>query len=66
MPGDSRDPFEVPIEELVVLARRAHKGAPAEVEVLQAMRMALGLERLREVSRLRCLEAIATACGTPQ
>ncbi|MBL6459278.1 DUF3320 domain-containing protein [Belnapia sp. T6] len=65
-PGESRDPFEVPIEELVALARRALKETTSEVEALQTMRMALGLERLREVSRLRCLQAIATAFGTSQ
>ncbi|MDT7953735.1 MAG: DUF3320 domain-containing protein, partial [Acetobacteraceae bacterium] len=62
-PGQSRDPGEVPLQELVVLARRCLARGEAEEAVLIAMRDACGLQRLRETSRNRCLEAVALARG---
>jgi hypothetical protein len=60
-PGASRDPVEVPMEELFVLARRALTGSTTEGDALLVMRDALGLKQLREVARLRCMEAIVAA-----
>ena len=60
-PGSSRDPAEVSMEELVVLAKRHMRAGSLDADVLLAMRAALGLERLREVAKARCLEAVAIA-----
>ncbi len=60
-PGGSRDPTEIPMEELLVLARKALSGAPDEEAALLAMRDACGLQRLRDRSRQRCAEALGRA-----
>ncbi len=60
-PGISRDPTEMPLQELVVLARMALNKNQEEEAALLAMRDACKLQRLRERSRNRCLEALALA-----
>jgi very-short-patch-repair endonuclease len=54
--GDARDPSDVPIEELVALAKSV---SGDEASMLIAMRDACGLSKLRAVSRERFREAIA-------
>lgn len=57
-PGQYRDPVEIPMEELRVLARRIlMRGGPDE-EVVTAMRDAIGMRQMREASRQRCLAAL--------
>jgi very-short-patch-repair endonuclease len=57
-PGDVRDPGDLPIEELVALARQCGaRGSPGDV-VLTAMRDACGLRRLGDAARRRCVRAI--------
>ncbi len=60
-PGRACDPAEIPLQELVVLARRYLGQGSTEDAVLIAMRDACRLQRLRETSRNRCLEALALA-----
>ncbi|MCW3474684.1 DUF3320 domain-containing protein [Limobrevibacterium gyesilva] len=60
-PGANRDPNEIPIEELAVLARDCLHEAQDDEMVLMRMRDACGLQQLREVSRERCKQAIAIA-----
>lgn len=55
---ESRDPSEIPMEELVALARKCSSIHRDQDAVLLAMRDACGLHKLREVSRERFLEAI--------
>jgi len=55
---ESRDPSEIPMEELVALARKCSSIHHGQDAVLLAMRDACGLQKLREVSRERFLEAI--------
>ena len=57
--GGSRDPSEVPIEELTALAKLNRLHHDDEEAVLTAMRNACGLMKLREASRERFREAIA-------
>jgi hypothetical protein len=56
--GSYRDPAEVPMEELGVLARRVSAESLATEEALAAMRDALGMAQMRTNSRQRCLDAI--------
>jgi REase_MTES_1575/AAA domain/Protein of unknown function (DUF3320) len=57
--GDEpRDPSEIPMEELVVLARKCTSIHRDQDAVLLAMRDACGLLKLREASRDRFLEAL--------
>jgi hypothetical protein len=56
--GDTRDPSEVPIEELTVLAKACLQKHQDEEIVLIAMRDACGLLKLREASRDRFREAL--------
>lgn len=55
---EARDPSEIPMEELVTLARNCLSIHRDEDAALMAMRDACGLQKLREVSRERFLEAI--------
>jgi very-short-patch-repair endonuclease len=69
--GESRDPSELPIQELVVLARlclskNAHLShAEAYLAANLAMRDACGLKRLGEQASARCGAAIQAVRGTP-
>jgi hypothetical protein len=58
---EPRDPSEIPMEELVALARKCSSNHHDQGAVLLAMRDACGLHKLREVSRERFLEAIRRA-----
>jgi hypothetical protein len=58
--GEARDPSEIPMEELVALARECSVEQDDQDTVLLAMRNACGLHKLREASRDRFLKAIAT------
>jgi len=58
-PGAARDPAEIPIEELEVLARRVLAKAVDEEHALVLMREACGLERLRETARARFRKALS-------
>jgi very-short-patch-repair endonuclease len=60
-PGALREPAEMSIEELVVLARRVLPGAQSDEVALVQMRDACGLAALREAARVRCLAAIQRA-----
>jgi very-short-patch-repair endonuclease len=60
--GSYRDPQEVPMEELCVLARRVISTGRSAEEALIAMRDALGMAQMREAARQRCLAAIELAC----
>ena len=55
---ESRDPSEIPMEELVALARKCLSIHHDQDAVLLAMRDACGVQKLREASRERFLEAI--------
>lgn len=57
-PGAPREPAEMPIEELMVLASRVLLNAAGEETALVQMRDACGLIVLREAARARCLAAI--------
>ena len=59
--GDTRDPAEIAIEELTVLARDCLREAQDDDGALIMMRDACGLQKLREVSRTRCRMAITAA-----
>jgi very-short-patch-repair endonuclease len=59
--GETRDPSEIPIEELVALARTTLQGRHDEASIFIAMRDACGLSKLREASRERFREALALA-----
>jgi hypothetical protein len=59
--GESRDPAEIPLEELTVLARECLRDGADEAVALAAMRAGCGLQRLREAARQRCRQAIAAA-----
>ncbi len=59
--GAMRDPAEIAMEELVVLARAELARSHDDETVLTGMRNACGMSRLRDRSRSRCLEAIAAA-----
>lgn len=59
--GRAVDPAEVPLPELVVLARRCMAPDVPEQATLIAMRDACGLHRLGEASRARCVAALALA-----
>ena len=62
-PGRVADPNDLPMAELVALARRyAVPGLPDEA-ILTAMRNACGLQRMRETVRTRCLAALSAARG---
>lgn len=56
--GESRDPSEIAMEELVALARKCLSIHRDDDAVLLAMRDICGLQKLREASRERFLEAI--------
>ena len=56
--GETRDPSEIPMEELVVLARKCASIHHDQDAVLLEMRDACGLLKLREASRNRFLEAL--------
>jgi hypothetical protein len=56
--GESSDPSEIPIEELVIVARNCFAFHHGQEAVLLAMRDASGMQKLREASRDRFLEAI--------
>ena len=60
-PGQTCDPAELPLQELVVLARRVLGPAVTDESALVAMRDACGMQRLRETSRKRCIDALAAA-----
>jgi hypothetical protein len=55
----SRDPREIPIEELTTLAKESLLHHENDEAVFTAMRNACGLLKLREASRERFREAIA-------
>jgi very-short-patch-repair endonuclease len=57
-PGQYRDPLEIPMEELRVLARRMLTRGGSDEEVVTAMRDAIGMRQMREASRQRCLAAL--------
>jgi very-short-patch-repair endonuclease len=57
--GQSRDPGEMPLEELMEMARECLSDSTDEEAALIAMRNRCGLRRLREASRERCRQAIA-------
>jgi very-short-patch-repair endonuclease len=59
--GQVRDPSEISLEELTMLAGACLERNPDEEVALSAMRDACGLSRLRETARARCREAIARA-----
>ena len=62
-PGRVADPNDLPMAELVALARRyVAPGLPDEA-ILTAMRNACGLQRMRETVRTRCLAALSAARG---
>ena len=62
-PGRVTDPNDLPMAELVALARRyVAPGLPDEA-ILTAMRNACGLQRMRETVRTRCLAALSAARG---
>lgn len=56
--GAPRNPAEMPMEELLVLASRVLPGAGADEFALVQMRDACGLAALREAAGVRCLAAI--------
>ncbi len=61
--GSTSDPMEMPLVELVALARQClGRGLSGEAALI-AMRDACGLQRLRETARTRCLAALAAAGG---
>jgi very-short-patch-repair endonuclease len=61
--GRVADPAEMPLPELVALARRCMRPDMADEAILTAMRDACGLQRLRETARNRCVAALAAARG---
>ena len=60
-PGQVCDPAEMPLQELVVLARQCTGSGAADDDAVIAMRDACNMQRLRETSRKRCMEALAAA-----
>ncbi len=63
--GRAVDPAEIPMPELVALARRCMSPGMTDDTILIAMRDACGLQRLRETARNRCVAALAAARGQP-
>ena len=62
-PGQFSDPNDLPMAELVALAKRyVAFGLPDEA-TLTAMRNACGLQRMRETVRTRCMSALSIARG---
>ncbi len=61
--GETRDPNEIATQELVALARKCSSGNQEQDEVLLAMRDACGLQKLREASRERFLDALRLLTG---
>ena len=61
--GRIADPAEMPLRELIVLARRCMSTGLSDEDTLVAMRDACGLQRLRETSRQRCVAALTVARG---
>ncbi len=61
--GKAADPVEMPLPELIVLARRCMTPGMTEEAILTAMRDACGLQRLRETARNRCVAALSAARG---
>lgn len=59
--GRAADPAEMPLPELLALARQCMAPGLAEDAVLTAMRDACGLQRLRETARNRCVAALSAA-----
>ena len=59
--GRTADPVEMPMPELIALARRHMTPGMTEEATLTAMRDACGLQRLRETARNRCLTALSAA-----
>ncbi len=60
-PGQVTDPNDLPMSELIALAKRyVTTGLPDEA-ILTAMRNACGLQRMRETVRTRCLSALSAA-----
>ncbi len=61
--GQTADPAEMPLSELMVLARRCMAPGLEDEDILTAMRNACGLQRMRETVRSRCLVALSAARG---
>ena len=59
--GRTADPAEMPMPELIALARLHMTPGMTEEATLTAMRDACGLQRLRETARNRCLTALSAA-----
>ena len=59
--GRAVDPAEMPLPELVALARRCMGPDMADEAILTTMRDACGLQRLRETARNRCVAALTAA-----
>jgi hypothetical protein len=61
--GETRDPGEIAMQELVALARLCSSRHHDQDAVLLAMRDACGLQKLREASRERFLDALRLITG---
>ena len=60
-PGHVADPNDLPMAELIALARRYVAPGLPEEAILTAMRNACGLQRMRETVRTRCISALSVA-----
>ena len=60
-PGQARDPMEVPMQELVALARPLLGLGLDDERILIAMRNSCGMARMGDRSRGRCQEALGRA-----
>ncbi len=61
--GGTAEPAEMPLRELIALARRCMLPGLSDEATLIAMRDAFGLRRLRETSRNCCVAALSAARG---
>jgi very-short-patch-repair endonuclease len=62
-PGVAADPAEMPLQELIVLARQCMTLGSSDETILIAMRDSCRLQRLRETSRNRCIAALSATRG---
>lgn len=60
----ARTPHEIPMQELVALARKGLSAGETADTVIEYMTAALGLQRLKGPSRERVARAVALAAGT--
>lgn len=62
----ARDPADIAIQELVLLAAACQAEGRSQDTVLAAMRDALGMKRLGDTARARCMEALTLAAQSAE